>query len=43
MNVLEVIKIVGFRVAPADAHPNIKSLAKRVTKAKGGEGVVREI
>ena len=43
LNDMEVMKIVGFPVAPADAHPNIKSLAKLVTKTKGGEGVIREI
>ncbi|NQU81378.1 MAG: HAD hydrolase family protein [Bacteroidetes bacterium] len=43
LNDLEVMKIVGFPVAPADAHPDIKSLAKLVTKAKGGEGVIREL
>ena len=43
LNDLEVMQIVGFPVAPADAHPDIKSLAKLVTKAKGGEGVIREL
>lgn len=43
LNDLKVMEIVGFPVAPADAHPDIKSLAKLVTKAKGGEGVIREI
>ena len=43
LNDMEVMKIVGFPVAPSDAHPDIKSLAKRVTRAKGGEGVIREI
>ena len=43
LNDLEVMKIVGFPVAPADAHPKIKRLAKLITKAKGGEGVVKEL
>jgi len=43
LNDLEVMKIVGFSIAPADAHPDIKFIAKLVTKAKGGEGVIREI
>lgn len=43
LNDFEVMKIVGFPVAPADAHPDIKSLAKLITKAKGGEGVIREL
>lgn len=28
---------------PADAHPEIIKIAWLVTKAKGGEGVVREL
>lgn len=43
LNDMEVMKIVGFPIAPADAHPGIKSLVKLVTKAKGGEGVIREL
>lgn len=43
LNDLEVMQVVGFPIAPADAHPDIKSLAKLITKAKGGEGVIREI
>lgn len=43
LNDLEVMKIVGFPVAPADAHPDVKAIAKLITIAKGGEGVVREI
>ena len=43
LNDLEVMKIVGFPIAPADAHPDIKSVAKLVTKAKGGKGVIREL
>jgi YrbI family 3-deoxy-D-manno-octulosonate 8-phosphate phosphatase len=43
LNDLEVMKIVGFPVAPADAHPMIKAAAKLITKAKGGEGVIREL
>jgi YrbI family 3-deoxy-D-manno-octulosonate 8-phosphate phosphatase len=43
LNDLEVMKIVGFSIAPVDAHPDIKSLAKLVTKTKGGEGVIREL
>ncbi len=37
------MKVVGLPVAPADAHPDIKYLAKLVTKAKGGEGVIMEL
>ena len=43
LNDLEVMQIVGFPVAPADAHPTIKAVAKLLVKAKGGEGVIREI
>ncbi len=43
LNDLEVMKIVGFPVAPADAHPIIKSVAKLITQSKGGEGVVKEL
>ena len=43
VNDLEVMKIVGFPVAPSDAYPEIKSIAKLVTKAKGGEGIIREL
>ena len=35
--------LVGHPAAPADAHPSILKIAKTVTKAKGGHGVVREI
>ena len=43
LNDLEVMRIVGFPVAPADAHSKIKKLAKLTTEAKGGEGVVKEL
>ncbi len=43
LNDLEVMRIVGFPVVPADAHPDVKPLAKLITKAKGGEGVIREL
>lgn len=43
LNDLEVMRTVGFPVAPADAHPKIKSVAKLITKSKGGEGVVKEL
>ena len=37
------MRIVGFPVAPGDAHPKIKKIAKLITEAKGGEGVVKEL
>lgn len=43
LNDLEVMKIVGFPVAPADAYPEVKSVARVVTRAKGGEGVIKEL
>ena len=43
LNDLEAMQSVGFPVAPADAHKTILRLAKCVTKAKGGGGVVREM
>ena len=42
LNDLEVMKIVGYPVAPADAHPSVLEIALFVTEAKGGEGVIRE-
>ena len=43
LNDLEAMKVVGYPVAPANAHPDILSIARLVTKAKGGSGVVREL
>lgn len=39
---LAIMETVGFPVAVANAHPLVKELAKYTTKAKGGEGAVRE-
>ena len=43
LNDLEVMKIVGFPVAPADANIEIKKIALIVTKARGGDGVIHEL
>ena len=43
LNDLAAMKIVGFPIAPADAHPVIRELAKLVTRAEGGQGVVKEL
>ena len=43
VNDLEAMQVVGLPVAPADAHPSIIAIAKYVTRAKGGEGVIREL
>lgn len=43
INDLDVMKYVGYPVAPKDADPKIKKIAKIVTDKKGGCGVIREI
>ena len=43
VNDLEAMQMVGFPVAPADAHPSIIAIAKHITRAKGGEGVIKEL
>ena len=43
VNDLEVMKIIGFPVAPADAHPEVQRVAKALTRAKGGEGVIKDL
>lgn len=43
INDLDVIKIVGYGCCPADAMPQVRDVAKYVTKAKGGEGIIREV
>ena len=39
----EAMALVGHAVAPADSHPEIIEVAKTITKARGGHGVVREL
>ena len=43
INDLSAMKLVGWPVAPADAHPDVKKIARHITIARGGEGVVREV
>lgn len=43
VNDLEVMKVVAFPVAPSDAQAEVKGVAKITTKARGGEGVIREL
>lgn len=43
INDLATMKMVGMPIAPADAHKEIKKIAKFTTNARGGEGVVREL
>lgn len=39
----EVMKQVGLPVAPADAAPEIKQIAKYISLLKGGEGIARDV
>lgn len=43
LNDLDAMRLVGFPVAPADAHPEILKIAKHITQARGGEGVIKEL
>jgi len=43
INDLEAMKIVGFPVAPADAHPTIQKISVLILKTRGGHGVIREL
>lgn len=38
-----VMQTVGLSVAPADAAPEIKGIAKYISHKKGGEGVARDV
>jgi 3-deoxy-D-manno-octulosonate 8-phosphate phosphatase (KDO 8-P phosphatase) len=40
---IAIMNRVGFSVAVADAHENVREKADMVTSAKGGRGAVREI
>lgn len=40
---LEVMRLVGLPVAPADAAPEIKKIAKYISHKNGGEGIARDI
>ena len=39
----DAVEFVGMGVAPADARQCVKDVADYITKAKGGEGVIREV
>jgi 3-deoxy-D-manno-octulosonate 8-phosphate phosphatase (KDO 8-P phosphatase) len=39
----EIMSIVGLPVAPADAVPEIKQIARYISPRKGGEGVARDV
>lgn len=43
INDLEAIEMVGYGCCPADAMPQVQEAAKFISKAKGGEGVIREV
>lgn len=43
INDLKAMKFIGFPIAPADAHQEIKNVAKLITNTKGGDGVIREL
>ncbi|MFC3693960.1 cytidylyltransferase domain-containing protein [Chenggangzhangella methanolivorans] len=43
VNDLDCMKAVGFAVAPADARPEAKAVARHVTQAEGGRGALREL
>ena len=39
---LPVLRRCAFAAAPANAHPEVKALARHVTTARGGQGAARE-
>ena len=43
VNDADAMGLAGFKVAPSDGHPAVLALADYVTRAKGGNGVVREL
>jgi 3-deoxy-D-manno-octulosonate 8-phosphate phosphatase (KDO 8-P phosphatase) len=43
LNDYEVMKAVGYPVAPKDAHPKIRHIAKYIINKNGGEGVIKEL
>lgn len=43
INDIDLMKIVGYSCAPADAMPEVREAADFVTVARGGEGVIREV
>lgn len=43
VNDLAVMRIVGHRVCPADAHPQVRAICETVLRRRGGEGVAREL
>ena len=43
MNDLGALGIVGWPIAVANAHPQVKAAARVVLSRRGGEGAVREV
>jgi YrbI family 3-deoxy-D-manno-octulosonate 8-phosphate phosphatase len=43
VNDLPAMRLVGYPIAVADAHPDVKAIAWTVLKRRGGEGVAREL
>lgn len=43
VNDLSVLRKVGLPIAPADALPEVRQIARYVTDARGGRGAVREV
>lgn len=43
INDIEIMKLVGFSISPADGLTEVKKNADYICKSKGGEGVLREI
>jgi 3-deoxy-D-manno-octulosonate 8-phosphate phosphatase (KDO 8-P phosphatase) len=43
VNDLPALEIAGLSAAPADAQPAIRNKCRFVSKAKGGNGAVREL
>lgn len=39
----EIMKLVGLPVAPADAAPEIKQIARYISHKQGGDGVARDV
>lgn len=43
INDLEILNMVGYSCSPSDAVSEVKNAVNYIAKAKGGEGVIREI
>jgi YrbI family 3-deoxy-D-manno-octulosonate 8-phosphate phosphatase len=43
LNDLRAMRMVGHRVCPADAHPEVRSICQTVLGNRGGDGVAREL